>query len=150
MKKVTIFLFIFIASGLYLKAQDSLQQYVAKFKFPQGSVVTEINVALDNGILTLTSSMGNAAIEKAGTDQFTIPAYNGTATFTRNEAKKVSGLKIEVMGILLEGTKEEKESVGGNSIPPLPIYKSTFPMKYLPSMLIPEDEGSPSEVPDLF
>jgi len=149
MKKVTLFFFIFTGSFFYLKAQDSLQQYVAKYKFPAGSVVTEINVAVENGTLMLTSSLGNTAVEKTATDQFSIAAYNGTATFTRNEAKKVSGLKIEVMGLLLEGVKEEKETLGGN-VPPLPVNKSTFPMKYLPSMLTEEPADSPSEVPGPF
>lgn len=137
MKKVTFLLITFIACGLYLYANDPLQQYVAKYKFPPGSVVTEINVVLDNGVLSLTSAMGNATIEKTtAADTFSIPSYNGTAIFTRNEGKKVNGLKIDVMGISLEGIKEEKENIDGGSIlPALPVNRSTFPMKYLPAML---------------
>ena len=51
--------------------------------------------------------MGNAELEKAdGIDQFTIPSYQGTASFFRNESKKVSGVHIEVMGRVLDGDKE--------------------------------------------
>jgi hypothetical protein len=137
MKKVTFFFLTFIVCSLYLHASDPLQQYVARYKFPPGSVLTEINVVLDNGVLSLTSPMGNAVIEKSGsTDTFSIISYNGTAVFTRNESKKVNGLKIDVMGVSLEGIKEERENAGSGSVlPALPVSRSTFPMKYLPAML---------------
>lgn len=137
MKKVTLFIFAFIICSLYLRAEDPFQQYVAKYKFPPGSVVSEINVVLDNGVLSLTSPMGNTPVEKTtAADTFSIAAYNGTAVFTRNEGKKINGLKIDVMGISLEGIREEKENTGGGSVmPALPVNKSTFPMKYLPTML---------------
>lgn len=136
MKKVTFFILLFIACSLYLHASDPLQQYVARYKFPPGSVVSEINVVLDNGVLSLTSSMGNTSIDRtAATDTFAIPAYSGTAVFTRNEGKKINGLKIDVMGISLEGIKEEKDNSGGNMLPALPVSKTTFPMKYLPAIL---------------
>jgi hypothetical protein len=141
MKKVTLFLSAFIICSLYVRAQDSLQQYVAKYKFPQGSVVQEINVVMENGTLSLNSSMGTAAIEKIAVDTFAISSYNGTAVFTRNEAKKISGIKIEVMGINLEGVKESKETISGGAVQPvLPVNTSTFPMRYLPSMLTGDDE----------
>ena len=144
MKKVTLLLLLFTATFLYVQAQDSLQQYTAKYKFPQGTVVSEVTVALDSAsnTLSITSSMGNAPLEKTGTDVFAMTTYNGTVTFTRNEAKKVNGIKIEVMGMLLEGTKEEKELGGLTPIISLP--KTTFPMKFLPTVLIQEDEGLPN------
>ncbi len=141
MKKVTLLIAVFTASFLYLKAQDSLQQYTAKYKFPAGAVVTDVTVMLDSAsnTLSITSSMGNAPLEKSGTDVFTMTTYNGTVTFTRNEAKRINGIKIEVMGMLLEGTKEEKEvSV---LTPVIGLPKTTFPMKFLPALLIQEDEG---------
>jgi hypothetical protein len=133
MKKNIFFLSLFISSCLYLKAQDSLQQYTARYKFAQGALITEVDVVLDNGILQVNSSMGNALLEKTSADQFTIPLYNGTVVFIRNEAKKIIGIKIDVMNINLEGIREEKE----NSIINMPaqIYKTTFPIKYLPAML---------------
>jgi hypothetical protein len=133
MKKNILFLSLFISSCLYLKAQDSLQQYTARYKFAQGALITEVDVVLDNGILQVSSSMGNALLEKTTADQFTIPLYNGTVVFIRNEAKKITGIKIDVMNINLEGTREEKENSIINM--PVPIYKTTFPIKYLPAML---------------
>lgn len=135
MKKVTFFILVFTICGLYLHAADPFKEYTGKYKFPSGSVVTEINVVFDNGVLSLTSTMGATAIEKATSDTFAIPNYNGTAVFTRNEHKKINGIKIEVMGVSLEGVKEEKETIGSGVMPPLPVNKSPFPMKYLPSML---------------
>ncbi|MEY2917256.1 MAG: hypothetical protein RIS73_970, partial [Bacteroidota bacterium] len=97
------------------------------------ALIPEVDVVLDNGILQVNSSMGNALLEKTTADHFTIPLYNGTVVFIRNEAKKITGIKIDVMNINLEGTREEKENSIINM--PAPIYKTTFPIKYLPAML---------------
>ncbi len=148
MKKVFLLLSVFITFCLYLNAQDSLQQFVGKYKFPQGSVVLEVDVVVTNSILQVNSILGNASLEKTGTDQFSMPSYNGTVIFIRNEAKKITGINIEVMNISLEGTREEKENNLINL--PLPIYKSTFPIKYLPAMLLPEDKDLPISNLNLF
>jgi hypothetical protein len=150
MKKVTLFLFVFIAACLTLKAQDSLQQYVAKYKFPPSSIVSEVNVVLENGTLQVTSAMGNAALEKTEGDKFLMPAYNGMVVFIRNEAKKITGIKIDIesMNISIEGVREEKDSNTINR--PIPFYKPTFPIKYLPVSLLQEDARVPILSPDLF
>ncbi len=135
MKKVTFFILVFVVSSVYLYAADPLKEYTGKYKLAAGSAVTEVNVVFGNGVLSLTSSMGSTAIEKTTSDTFSIPNYNGTAVFTRNEQKKINGIKIDVMGISLEGVKEEKETIGSSVIPPLPVNQSPFPMKYLPTML---------------
>jgi hypothetical protein len=129
MKKFTLLFSLFIAVCFSLKAQDSLQQYVAKYKFPEGSAVTEVTVALENGALMVNSAMGNAALDKTGADQFTMPAYNGTVVFTRNEAKKITGIKIDVMNISLEGTREE--SAGGSDYERTKM-PSRFPLPKMP------------------
>jgi hypothetical protein len=115
MKKIiTISIALFI-SALSVKAQDStfnkavdsLNIYVGKYTFGEGSPVAEMTVAIENGKLVLKSKMGNAELEKGkGEDQFTIPSYQGSASFFRNEAKKVSGIHIDVMGRSLDGDKE--------------------------------------------
>ncbi len=135
MKKVTLLIFSIIICSLYLHAADPLKEYTGKYKFPSGSVVTEVNVVIDNGVLSLTSVMGTTAIEKSVADTFSLAAYNGKAVFTRNDQKKIKGIKIDVMGIKLEGVKEEKEISGSGVMPPLPVNKSTFPLKYMPSIL---------------
>ena len=103
----------FVVSILSAKAQDStkvkaatdsLQVYVGKYKFGEGNPVSEVTVAIENGKLLLKSAMGNAELEKVeGIDQFSIPSYQGTASFFRNEAKQISGIHIEVMGRTLDG-----------------------------------------------
>ena len=135
MKKVTLLLLAFITFSLYLRAADPLQQYTGKYKFPPGSVVSEVNVIFDNGVLSLTSTMGNATIEKTCADTFSIAFYNGKAVFTRNDQKKINGLRIDVLGISLEGVKEDKETIGSSMTPVLPVNKSTFPLKYLPALV---------------
>jgi hypothetical protein len=109
MKKIFFLLTICFFSGIALYAQDSLKQYVGKYKFPEGSVVPEIEVAIENGALVFKSNMGTTSIEKNGGDEFSIPAYSGTATFTRNEAKKITGLHIEAGGTVLDGSLVESK-----------------------------------------
>jgi hypothetical protein len=148
MKKVTLIASLFFVSCLSAKAQDPFQQYVAKYKFPQGSAVTEVNITMENGNLLLTSTLGNTTIEKTDTDKFYIPLLSATATFIRNEAKKVTGIKIDLKGTLLDGTREDKSI---NTITtPIPIYKSTFPIKYLPVIGIQGEEGEASSTEDVF
>jgi hypothetical protein len=106
MKKL---LFAFtILIGFSATAQtDSLDQYVGKFRFPDGSPVTEISVVLENGVLTGTSAMGNSEFRKTDSkDVFDVVAYSGTATFRRGEDGKVKMLRIQVQDIDMEGTKE--------------------------------------------
>ena len=107
MKK--IFLSLFILFGfLTVNAQtDSLQQYTGKYKFPDGSPVTEITLAIDNDVLMASSAMGSTEFRKTSTvDVFEVVAYGGTATFKRTEGK-VTGVQILVGDINIEGTKTE-------------------------------------------
>ena len=106
------FLFLFAITGIItLNAQqapstDSLQEYTGKYKFPEGSVVTEVTVTIENGILFAASVMGSSELKKIEKDIFEIVAYAGKATFKRNEEAKLNGVKIEVEDLILEGTKE--------------------------------------------
>jgi hypothetical protein len=131
MKKVTLLIAVFIVACFSLKAEESLQQYAAKYKFPQGSVISELNVVFDKGALSASSTLGNSIIEKKNGDHFNLTNYKGTAIFVRNEAKKITGIKVEINGVTVEGTREEKDSSVNL---PVPVYQSTFPMKNLPAM----------------
>jgi hypothetical protein len=120
MKKISLLLSLTLASCISLKAQDStkttntdsLEVYTGKYKFAEGSPVTEVTVVLEEGKLMLKSKMGNAGLEKeTGIDQFAIPSYQGTASFYRNEAKKISGIHIDVMGRTLEGEKVDEKVI---------------------------------------
>lgn len=114
MKKILFSLLLIIAfSGV--KAQtDSLQEYTGKFKFPDGSPVTEITIVLENGVLTATTAMGNSELKKTDNkDVFDIVAYGGIATFRRGDDSKVKGLRVQVQDIDMEGTKSEGWAIAG-------------------------------------
>ncbi len=129
MKRLIFILGLFTITCLSVHAsQDSLQQYVSKFKFPEGSPVSEVNIILENGALQITSVMGTSPLEKNNEDIFIITAYNGTATFIRNSAKKIVSLKIEAMGITMEGTKEESKEADGKIILPMKFPIPMMPM----------------------
>ncbi len=116
MKKIFLFLVVMI-SFLAANAQtDSLQQYTGKYKFPEGSVVTEITVTLDAGVLTANSVMGSSELRKSNGDVFEIVVYGGTATFKRNEEKKITGVNVVVGDINMDGTKSEELMINRSSM----------------------------------
>lgn len=108
MKKIFFFSLLFFAfSQTNLFAQnDSLQVYLGRYVFQQGSIIPEVSVQVDNGSLVMVAAMGNAALLKTGADEFSIPSYNGVAVFKRNNEGKVVGVRIEAMGNILEGNRE--------------------------------------------
>lgn len=125
MKKIFFLLFA-ITSVLILHAQqtpqpDTLQQYTGKYKFPDGSVVTEITVTLENGVLMANSVMGSSELRKTEGDMFEVVAYGGLATFKRNAEGKISGVQILVGDITLEGTKTEGMTINLYAASFLPI-----------------------------
>ncbi len=97
-----------LAAFISVQAQSdsTLQQYAGKYKFPEGSAVTEVVVILDNGVLFATSVMGNAELKRYEGDVFEIMGFNGIASFKRNGDGRISGVRIEVGEIVLEGNKE--------------------------------------------
>lgn len=109
--------FIIVLSALLLSvagfSQDapapdsSLQQYTGKYKFPEGSVVAEISVIIDGGGLVMTAPMGSSPLEKKEEDVFFITQFEGTAKFNRDASRKVTGVIINAMGFVLEGTRTE-------------------------------------------
>ena len=107
MRKLILSFFAISLTCIVAAQQDTtLQQYTGKYKFPEGSVVTEVTVALENGVLLANSPMGSSELKKTEADVFEIVAYGGTATFKRTEGK-VSGVQMIVGDIILEGTKAE-------------------------------------------
>ncbi len=89
------------------KDTTQLMEYTAKYKFPDGSPVTEITVVIENGILMAQTAMGNTEFKKTeNKDVFEVVAYSGTATFKRNPDGKIVGLVIQVNNIEMEGVRE--------------------------------------------
>ena len=126
MRKIMLFLFLslgytFVANAQATQPQTDtvvLKQYIGKYKFPEGSVVNEILVNLENGGLNMVASVGTSPLKKNEGDVFEIIMFQGIANFKRNEDKKVVGVSINAMGYNLEGTKEEapveKKTGSGN------------------------------------
>ena len=100
-------LFFVFNTGIAQTPQDTLQHYAGKYKFPEGSVVTELTVSVENGVLMASSPIGNAELKKMETDIFEIVGYGGTATFKRNGDGKVVTVQIVVGDINIEGQKTE-------------------------------------------
>ena len=108
MKKLFLSLLVLISFSAVNAQTDSLQEYTGKYKFPEGSPVTEIGVVMENGVLTATSAMGNSELKKTDTkDVYEVVAYGGTATFKRNPEGKIVTLLIQVQDVTMEGTKSE-------------------------------------------
>lgn len=106
MKKLYFFLlsFAFIATA---NAQDSLQQYVGKYIFPDGAPVPDVEVTLADGVLAMGSVAGNSALIQLGVDSFQIVQFSGTAVFKHAEDKKVNAVHIEAGGYILDGKKQD-------------------------------------------
>jgi hypothetical protein len=98
---VTLFVFVFS------NAQDTtLTEYVGTYTFPEGGPVTTVDIKIENGSLTASSSAGSSILERVSKDTFNLIAYSGMVYFTRDSLKKVNGIKIEVQDTILEGKKE--------------------------------------------
>lgn len=108
MRKTFLLSIVLVFTAITASAQQdtTLQQYAGKYKFADGGPVTEITFIIENGSLVANSAAGSAALVKEGEDVFSIPSFSGKAKFTRGEDKKVKGVTIEAMGLVLEGTKQ--------------------------------------------
>ncbi len=111
MKQKLLLLVIGLSFFSFLQAQETpvtdtlLQQYIGKYSFPDGSVVSEVSVTLDSGKLTMSSTAGISLLEKQSYDLYSIVQFQGTAKFNRDTTRKVIGVSIDAMGYQLEGTK---------------------------------------------
>ena len=93
--------------------QDStLQQFVGKYKFPEGSMVAEVVVSIEGGALSISTSIGTSPLEKKEEDLYIIVAFQGTAKFNRDANKKIIGVSINAGGYVLEGTKSDGSLTG--------------------------------------
>jgi hypothetical protein len=113
MKKLVLLLCLSMGLLSLVQAQDAppqdsvLLHYTGKYSFPEGSVIREAKVTIENGSLVMTSSAGTSALEKKSEDLYSVVQFRGTAKFNRDANKKVIGVSIDAMGYRLEGTKVE-------------------------------------------
>jgi len=114
MKKIVFCVFLLFAFSVTNAQTDSLQEYTGKYRFPDGSPVTEIGVVLESGVLTATSVMGNSELRKTDNkDVYEIVAYAGTATFKRGDDGKIKTMRVQVQDVDMEGTKESGWAISG-------------------------------------
>lgn len=111
MKKVILFVFMLVglttaASAQTTPTDSTVNQILGRYKFAEGSPVAEVTVVLENGVLMMNSAAGSSTLEKSGEDVYVITQFQGTAKFTRNDSKVVTGVTILAMGYELVGTKE--------------------------------------------
>src|SRR6185436_927834 len=88
------------------KPKPPLEDFIGKYTFPDGSVVPEVDVALSDKVLTMSSTAGNSVLTELGVDSFQIVEFSGIAVFKRGDDKKVNGVHIEAMGYVLDGQKK--------------------------------------------
>jgi len=103
-----IFTCMLLFTGMLVVAQDSTvrKELIGRYKFPAGSVVEEVVVMQENGILMMNSTAGTSSLELIKGDSFTIVNFSGIAVFKRNEVKKVTGVHIDASGYVLDGVKD--------------------------------------------
>ena len=113
MKKFILSILVLVSFVAVNAQQDTtLQKYIGKYKFPDGSPVTEINVTIENGVLTATSAMGSTELKKTETEHvFEVVVYSGLATFKKNTEGKINGVQIVVGDMTLDGTRVESSSL---------------------------------------
>jgi hypothetical protein len=109
MKKMLLFAFMLVGfiSATNAQTDTTVNQLIGKYKFTEGSPVSEVTVVLENGVLMMNSQAGSSTLEKSAEDVYVITQFQGTAKFTRDENKKVIGVTILAMGYELVGTKQE-------------------------------------------
>ena len=102
----------FILSAQQTPKSDSLTEYTGKYKFPDGSEVTEIRVVVESGVLWAKSDKGDSELRRIEKDTFEVVTYTGTATFKRDEKGKVNVLHIAVGDLIMDGTRTEENNFG--------------------------------------
>lgn len=106
MRKIAITILSLIAfNAAFATADSTLKEFTGKYVFPEGSVVSEVTINQDGDVLTIVAPIGSSVMEKKEGDLFTIVQFSGTALFSRDANKKVTGITIDAMGYHLEGTK---------------------------------------------
>lgn len=93
-------------TAAFSQADTTLKEYTGNFTFPEGSVISYVNIVYGDSSLTYTSDRGNGLLVKQIADTFSIPSHSGMAFFVRDTQKNITGVIIDVMGYHLIGTKE--------------------------------------------
>ena len=109
MKKMILLLATVVIFTLTVSAQDStsFKEYYGKYKFVEGSPVTEVEIVWQDNTITVISDMATSIMKKAGVDSFDIDYMGGSIIFSRDSAtQQVKGLTIFVSGMELVAARE--------------------------------------------
>uniref|UniRef100_UPI003F6A0AFC hypothetical protein n=1 Tax=Sediminibacterium sp. TaxID=1917865 RepID=UPI003F6A0AFC len=84
MKKIIVFVLMLVglttaASAQTTPTDSTVNQILGRYKFPEGSPVSEVTVVLENGVLMMNSAAGSSTLEKSGEDVYVITQFQGTA-----------------------------------------------------------------------
>jgi hypothetical protein len=106
MKKIVLMASIMMGVMLSVHAQtSSLKEYFGKYTFAEGSPVAEVNITVEDTVLTINSAMGATGLQKKGIDTFYLAAYDAPVVFKRDANNVVVSISILVQGMELIGKK---------------------------------------------
>lgn len=107
MRKLCFMTLILMGAFLSVNAQQgSLNDYLGKYVFAEGSPVAEVSVTIQDSSLVINSAMGSTVLEKKGVDSFYLATYDALVIFKRKDGKSVESVSILVQGMELLGRKE--------------------------------------------
>ena len=84
----------------------SLNDYIGKYVFAEGSPVAEVSITIQDSSLVINSAMGSTQLEKKGVDSFYLATYDALVVFKRKDGTSVESISIFVQGMELMGRKE--------------------------------------------
>ena len=107
MRKLCFLTLFLMGAFLTVNAQTgSLNDYIGKYVFAEGSPVAEVTVTIEDSSLVINSAMGSTMLEKKGVDSFYLATYDALIIFNRADGKTVASISIFVQGTELMGKKE--------------------------------------------
>lgn len=104
-KLIFTILSLIVFNTVFANIDSTLKEFVGKYVFPEGSVVSEIAVVQEGEALSMVAPIGSSPLERKEGDLFAVTQFSGTAQFTRDASKKIIGVVIDAMGYHLEGTR---------------------------------------------
>lgn len=128
MKKI-VFLLCAAFCFSHSQAQDTtLKAYVGTYTFPDGSMVSSVDVTLKDTVLNASSAQGATDLVRQSRDTFSLASYSGMAYFKRDANGMISGLTVQIEDTTMEGTKQAAASAEV-APPPPPAPQQKQPAK---------------------
>jgi hypothetical protein len=92
----------------FVSDTTALVEYKGKYSFPNGAPVSEVTVIIEKEGLMAKSGEGDFVLKPVENkaDNFTIEAISAEVVFTRDDAKKIVGIKVKLTDGTIEGKKE--------------------------------------------